>query len=113
LQQRQEEDLRCSEEEEYLQQLVVAFQHQQQQPYFSLSEDLQHFPTLQPGIVLDPIIALDHHNHHSPPLLEAYSHNQSLPLQQQQMCFLVEGELNHNTIKFESPSLRTPPLLLE
>jgi hypothetical protein len=94
-------------------------QQQQQHQYYNLSEDLQHFPTHQSGIVHDQHpphpITLDHHNLHSPPPLEAYSHNQNHPLQQQQqMCFLVEPEMTPSTIKFESPSLlHTHTLLLE
>jgi len=132
--QRQEEARRNSEED-YLQRLVATYHHQQHQqqqhqlqqqlqqqhhqqqqhhPYY-LSEDLQHFPTHPHPIVHEHPIVHDPHQQplHSPSLLEGYSHRHSQTPLPQMACYLGEGEGTPNTIKFESPSLLTPPLLLE
>jgi hypothetical protein len=97
-------------------------QQQQHLPYYHLSEDLPHFPTHRP-------IAHEHPTAHDPhsALLEGYSSsssssnnnnnnsssNSSHNPHSQMQRYRGEEEGTANTIKFESPSLRTPPLLLE
>jgi hypothetical protein len=104
------------EEEDYLQHLAAAaaaYHHQQQQQYFHLTEDPTHHPHYPTHQAHD-----HHHGLPSSPLVDPQSGHYTqalLPPQHQMHRFLAEAEAGtpNSMIKFESPSLHTPPLLLE